>query len=366
MLVGVVILTRREREPVVYRGQPLKVWCVLAYQGNTNAVDVLKELGTNAMPDLIRLLRERDSFVRRQTWTHLPRLPLPVRRTIAQKYAPPQAEVVREAAARALGRLGAGAAPAITGLAKALRDKEGRVRTEAASALGSIGHDSVPALINALDDNDARTRQAAAYALGQMGAEAEAAVPALSRSLNDQDQTVRDSAAYSLTAIGTPGFLALIQASGQVQEPARTVATRMLTNSYLTHFRAVSEFYLMVQDGLPARRKQALEALRAIRIASSLAIQASLSALDDPATEVRLAAIQTLGARAGTNQHAVQALITCLNAESPRIREEAARALGNIGEAARAAYPELSRRVQDTEESVSMAAREAMDKIGQE
>lgn len=361
-----VILSRRGRGPVVYRGQPLKVWCVLAYQGNTNAVDVLKELGTNAMPDLIRLLRERDSFVRKQAWTHLPRLPSPVRRTIAQQYAPPQAEVVREAAARALGRLGAEAKVAIPPLAKGLRDKEGRVRWEAASALGSIGQDSVPALINALGDNDARTRHAAAYALGQMGAEAVTAVPALSRSLNDQDQTVRDSAAYSLTAIGTPGFLALIQASGQIQEPARIVATRMLTNSYLTHFRTISEFYLMAQDALPATRKQALEALRAIRAASSLAIQASLSALDDPATEVCLAAIQTLGARAGTNQHAVQALITCLNAESPRIREEAARALGNIGDPARVACPELARLMQDPEKSVSIAAQQAMEKIGQE
>jgi HEAT repeat protein len=365
LLIGISVAIRRSRESVIYRGQSLKTWSLQAYRGDSNAVVTLKELGTNAIPELLRLLKTKDSFFRQQTWTHLPRLPRRLRQAIARRFPPPQAEAVREAAARSLGRLGTNATVAIPALSRALRDNQGRVCWEAATALAVIGKDSIPVLINALDEKDARVRHAAADALGRIGPEAVAALPPLVRRLTDQDLAVRSSAAYSLTMIGTRGVLAVVDAAEQGEAPARAVTASLLTNSYLPLLRVSSELFKLAQDESPATRQRAIEALRAIRVAGGLAIHASMTALNDPVMEVRLAAIRTLGARGGSDEGVVRALTGCLNDASPRIREEAARALGNLGAHARAALPELTRLAQAQEETVSAAAKGAMGRIGQ-
>lgn len=343
----------------------METWCKQAYRGNTNAAVVLKELGTNAIPELIRLLKLKDSFVRKQVWRHLPSLPLRVRQAVAGKYPPPQAEAMREAAARALGRLGADARPAISALTSALRDPEGRVRWEAASALASMGKQSVPVLINSLEESGAKTRHAAVYALGLIGPKASGAVPALTRRLDDQDAGVRNSAAYSLATVGLTGVMALLEARQQGSLPARLAAEQTLTNSYLPTLKATREFFQMTRSESPAERRQALLALGAIRPVGSTAIHASLEALEDPALEVQVAAIQTLGAKGGANQNAVQALMHCLKAETPRVREEAARALGAMGQSARSAASELARLAHDPEAAVGAAATAALERMGE-
>ena len=77
--------------------------------------------------------------------------------------------------------------PALT---RALKDKDTYVRQAAAQALGKIGAKAkaaVPALANALKDQRPAVRQAAAQALGQIGAEAKAAVPALRAAMRDNE-----------------------------------------------------------------------------------------------------------------------------------------------------------------------------------
>ena len=365
LVIGISVIIRRSQETISHRGQTLKAWSIQASQGDSNAVAILKELGTNSIPELIQLLKTKDSFFRKQTWTHLPRLPVWLRQNIARSFPPPQAELVRESAARALGRLGPDAKIAIPALSLALRDNQGRVRWDAATALSLSGKDAVPALIKALEEKDARARHATAYALGQMGPDAGAAVPALVRKLSDQDYAVRNSAAYSLTVIGIPGVLALVDAAEKGQAPARAVAASMLTNSSLPLLRVSSELLKMAKNESPAARKQAIETLRAIRVARGPAIHASLSALDDPVLEVRLAAIETLGTRGGQDETVIRMLAASLSDGSPRIREAAANALGNIGTDARAAVPELTRLTKEEDKSVSEAAKIAMGKIGQ-
>ena len=365
LLLGLWAALSGRRERVHYRGYPLKTWALMAYQGDSNAAATLQELGTKAIPGLIQLLKNKDSFFRKQTWRHVPRLPLRLRQNIARRFPPPQADVVREAAARSLGRLGTNATVAIPALSRALQDTQGRVCWEAAKALGALGKDSVPVLTQALDAKDARVRLAAVCALGQMGPEADAAVPSLVRSLSDPDRVIQNSAAYSLTTMGTRGMLALVEAAEHGEAPARAVAASMLTNSYLPHLRASSELLKMAQNESPATRKRAIEALRTIRVSGGPAIHASIRALTDPVMDVRLAAIRTLGARGGQNEEAVGALTGCLNDESPLIREEAARALGDLGAHASAALPELTRLAQGQEATVSAAAKGAMGKISQ-
>ncbi|MGC8880568.1 MAG: HEAT repeat domain-containing protein, partial [Anaerolineae bacterium] len=76
-------------------------------------------------------------------------------------------EDVRQAAARALGKIGDAAA--VPALIEALRDEDEDVRQAAAEALGKIGDAAaVPALIEALRDEDMWVRRAAAEALGKI------------------------------------------------------------------------------------------------------------------------------------------------------------------------------------------------------
>jgi HEAT repeat protein len=59
----------------------------------------------------------------------------------------------------------------------------------------------------------------------------------------------------------------------------------------------------------------------------------------------------------------VTALISCLQDESPSIREESAKTLGRIGPPARAAVVELSRLASDRETAVRTSAEAALEKI---
>lgn len=89
----------------------------------------------------------------------------------------------QEAAAEALGRIGAAAVPS---LVETLRSPDSAVRLKGVEVLGRMGADAreaVPNLVNLLDDPDLAVRKAAARTLGRIGPAAHQAVPALMKSL---------------------------------------------------------------------------------------------------------------------------------------------------------------------------------------
>lgn len=89
----------------------------------------------------------------------------------------------QEAAADALGRIGA---PAIPYLQQALRSNDSLVKKQAAEVLARMGSDAKPAvndLIPLLDDPDLEVRKVAVRTLGRIGPDAAAAIPALMRTL---------------------------------------------------------------------------------------------------------------------------------------------------------------------------------------
>jgi hypothetical protein len=92
----------------------------------------------------------------------------------------------QEAAADALGRIGA---PAIPYLQQALRSGDPAAKKQAAEVLARMGSDAKPAvneLVALLDDPDPEVRKVAVRTLGRIGPEAAAAVPALMQSLIHQ------------------------------------------------------------------------------------------------------------------------------------------------------------------------------------
>lgn len=85
----------------------------------------------------------------------------------------------QEAAAEALGRIGAAAVPQ---LVEALRSPDADVRLKAVEVLGRMGPeaaDAVGTLVPLLNDPDERVRKATIRTLGQIGPAAKEAVPAL-------------------------------------------------------------------------------------------------------------------------------------------------------------------------------------------
>jgi HEAT repeat protein/lysophospholipase L1-like esterase len=105
-------------------------------------------------------------------------------------------------AAEALGLIrDASAAPALCG---ALEDAQGDMRWQAARALGRIGAGALacaPALLEALGDPNADVRMAAARALPRLGVERERLEPALEKLRSDPDGDVRAEAARALRSL---------------------------------------------------------------------------------------------------------------------------------------------------------------------
>ena len=107
--------------------------------------------------------------------------------------------IVRAAAGRALGRLGA--KEAVPELIAALSDDSSDVRVVAAAALWRLPDPAaVPALLVCTEDKDATVREWCALALGVLGDKQ--AVPAMIRLLRDEKTAVRLSAIRSLGRIG--------------------------------------------------------------------------------------------------------------------------------------------------------------------
>ena len=160
-----------------YEGKPLSRWVAETKDEDERvriaAARALGKIGLAAVPALTQLLTDKD-------------------------------EGVQMVAATLLGKIGPDAMTAVPALTQLLKDNNKWVRMNAALALGEIGHEAktaTPALMELLQENNGTVRQAAAWALGKIGPEAKSAVPALMQLLTDKDERVRVAASQALDEI---------------------------------------------------------------------------------------------------------------------------------------------------------------------
>jgi HEAT repeat protein len=203
---GAILSAIHKPAELSYQGRSLQDWCLRLDASNEQsdqdkAAAAIKEIGSQAIPELIRLLDTQEPAMRKFAFSFSKYFTASSRRTLSKYAGSPTASRVRGTAARALGCLGPVAKPAIPQLIKALHDPDRQVRLDAAGALGWIGPDATSSLILCLNDQDSNVRHVAVFGLGRIGPGAVAAVPALSRMLHDPDEFVRASAAASLSAI---------------------------------------------------------------------------------------------------------------------------------------------------------------------
>ncbi len=208
----------------------------------------------------------------------------------------------------------------------ALRDKDWAIREEAAQALGSSRDTrAVGPLVEALRDPDRAVRQAAMQALARIG---EASILPLGACLLDRDLGVQEAAAEILSQIGDARVLDRLIA---VMESPDWIV-RMHVAKALGRIgdpRAIKPLMPLLHDKVKAVREDAADALVGI---GKPAVPLLLEALTHDEWLVRLHAIEALGKM--RSPEAVEPLLGVLfNDRDAAIREDAARALGEIGDA---------------------------------
>jgi HEAT repeat protein len=242
---------------------------------------------------------------------------------------------------------------AVTEQISALRDEDWSIREEAARLLGSLKDPrAVPPLIVLLRDQDRSVREAAIGALREIGAPA---VEALGTCLTQADLSVQESASAVLTTIADERVLPqLITALRSGDWIVRMHAAKALGR--VRNADAVEPLIPLLQDKVKAVREEAAATLAAI---GDPAIPSLLDALRHEDWLVRLHAVESLGK--ARSHRAVEPLLSVLfNDRDSAVREDAVRALGEIGDPTAVDYLFTAMR----EPSLRTLAVEALGRIG--
>jgi len=230
---------------------------------------------------------------------------------------------VREETARALGNIGH--SQAAESLIAALQDTEWRVRREAAQALGKIGDaNAVRSLTTTLQDTEWRVRREAVRALGKIGNAQ--AIESLIIALKDGEWSVRQVAFDALKQIGeTKTLEALIAAIKGADASVRQAIFWVIEKIGAS---AVSPLVAALAGADTSARLAIMWTLEKI---GTSAVAPLIVALKDQDWNVRQEAARSLGRLGGTRS--TEALIAALNDENMYVRQAAVEALRRIGDA---------------------------------
>ena len=349
---------------VRYHGKTVAEWSTLVFGQQAQADEAsaaLKQMGPAAVPDLVKLLSARDSFLQPQIRSVVRGWPAPFGKWLAPYTTRLPAAWVKRAAARSLGIIGPPAREAVPALLVSLRNPDEGFAWEAAGALGRIGEPALPGLLEAMRAPMASTRRAAAYALGGIRSRPDEVVPVLIAGLQDPDAALVSTAFASLGRLGLPAVAQLLTTVAQEQGPIRERAGRLVLQCYddWPGLKTNTESGDVTSGG----RQQAIAKLGRVGLPDDLTLQIWTGALRDPAPAVRIAAMNYLSSVAPIPLASLAGLARCLNDGSPEVREAAATALGKQATAAAPVVPALKRLLEDTNETVRIAARSALGKI---
>jgi HEAT repeat protein/DNA-directed RNA polymerase subunit RPC12/RpoP len=313
--------------------------------------------------------------------------------------------VVRQSAARSLGKFGASDKDKITAALKdALKDddkdtriavaegltgirpltaldvprlleivkqKDPEVRVIAMRTLGELKADArgaVPALIEVLKDNDSQVRRAALDCLGLIGSESREALPMIEKSLKDPDKDVRRGAIEAIGKVGSDAK-SVVPALVEALKDPDTKRSAIIALGHIgpPAKDAVKEFaFILAETTDRGLRLDVVTALATIRPTGGEAQKVAPELVKlleerDNAKDLWEKTVEALGKMGGS---AVRDLDKTLRTGPPPARLGAARALGEIGPAARAAIPSLKLIFdQDTNAEVKQACDLAARRI---
>ena len=210
LLVGLVwfLVNQVPREPV-YRGKALTLW-LRTYASSSSsgrhsrewneADDAVRHIGTNCIPVLLHMIREKNSKLT------LRLVALAQKQRLIKIHFVPAAEQNVEAS-RAFIVLGDMAKDAVPALVK-MCDED--ISTDSQSAIedalawiGPAAKPAIPLFLRAATNSNLRVRANALWALGEIHAEPQLCVPQLIHALGDSNDWARLCAAHALGMFGT-------------------------------------------------------------------------------------------------------------------------------------------------------------------
>jgi HEAT repeat protein len=274
LLAGCCILLALRKTPdqQTYRGRTISAWALQLNSNqptaNAEAKEVFKQLGSSAVPGVLRMLQARDSFIRRSLWAWGNKWPRNQQEVLARLVARPDAPVLRRAGAAAAGQIGPPAEPLVPALVRLANDADFTTRQAGIAAFQTLGTNGLIWLAAALKDSDPSMRQAAAATIGTQHPRHDLVEPALLELTRDLDPACRVQAIVTLAGAGIPGRAAVRAFISSLHDPepsVRIAAARALGQSYLVAGPAVPELKVALNDQQPEVRDWAAKALAKIR-----------------------------------------------------------------------------------------------------
>ncbi len=334
-------LSLGEREPV-YQGKNLSSWLKLADEsGRQDAADALAQIGTNAVPLLVRKLQAKDSPIKKAL------IALADRQTLININFRTAGDE-RILAIKGFGILSEKAecaVPILVGLYARSRDPVFRERvSEVLGKIGPAARTAVPTLIQGLADTNSAVREAAASALWQIRSEPTLVVPALMKALSDPSQTVRTEAMGGLAVLGTnarPAIPLFLQLASDPDENIRSEAMDALRLTRGEPQLVVPVLTNALNDSNSFVRGRAAFALSVFGTNARPAIPKLLRMAVETNNTVRDLAVVALAEVGSEPEIVVPALVKALSDPGEWIRANAAEGLGNFSTNARAAIPAL-------------------------
>jgi HEAT repeat protein len=304
----------------------------------TAAQVALARVGTSAVPDLVRALRDKREGVSPLAGEVLGLIVPPPRDAVpALLDALERDRAHAESYVRSLARIGAPNPDAVPRLTPLLADPA--VRAETAVALIRIdpGHAAkvMPDLIQDLQASQRQRREATVRALAELGPAAKSAVPVLAGLLRDKE--LQEVVLAALGRIGPAAQEAVPALLTLVQDRSQTNGLLIGQTLIALGPGAIPAVAEVLKDPDPVYRFWAASVLAGYGADARAALTPLLTALKDPTSPVRGAATLAVGQIGAEARDAVPDLMAELMSFETDIRRDAALALQKIGPAAREA-----------------------------
>jgi HEAT repeat protein len=308
------------------------------------AGEALGEIGKPACRPLVEVLSRADSSGKQRATRALGYMGAAAAPSVPALARCLQNRDVREQAAKALGAIGPAAWDATDPLKDVLTDRDLPLwtRRRAANALGSIGAAAVQALVECLQNEDPLCKRYACGALAMMGPEGADASAPLSALLADSREAVRDSAARALAHIGEAAVPALVESIKGEDPTARHWAIDTVARIGKDAEGAVSALRRLLMPSNDSTdvwtRQRAAKAVAAIgqgAVAAAPALGGLLAEWPSPGWLIRVDVAEALGAIGPRAALAGSPLRMLLDDDRPEVREAASDALRKIERTAR-------------------------------
>ncbi len=239
------------------------------------------------------------------------------------------------------------------------------------SRLQQGGKGAVPVLTAILGDTavEATVRCTSAETLAKLGPDAVTAGPVMTTALRDADPHVQAVSAAGLPKVGVPAETAVPLLTDMLKSNHAVVSARALSTYRAAAAPAVPILIELLQDRSqkPEVRANAARTLGKIGPASIAAVPALIGELGDADASVREHCAEGLGdIGPAAAAEGLSPLLKVLTDVNTRVRRDAVRSLGNFGDAARSAVPEIQKLRKDPEQMVREAAGNALKAIAPE